>query len=65
MVESVEHCPRLWEIVGSNPLLVKPINYQIDSYHFLDKDWVAQCPDNVTECQVMLQAAWFPSGAAL
>ena len=31
-----------------------------------DKDWLAQCQDNVTvEYQVMVLAAWFPSGAAL
>ena len=35
VAESVEHCPRVREILGSNPGRVKPLTYQIDTRHFL------------------------------
>ena len=35
LVESVEHWARVWEIVGSNPGLVKPMTYKIDTCGFL------------------------------
>ena len=54
----IEHCPCVREIVDLNPGRVKPMAYQIDTFHFLARcsallgegnDWLTQYQDNVTE----------------
>ena len=54
----VERRPRVWEIASLILGRVKTMTYKIDTCRFLawrlaligsGKDWLAQCPDNVTE----------------
>ena len=56
VAESVEHGPRVLKIVGSDHGRVKPMTYKICDCYFLarwsDKDWLAQCQDNVTKWDI-------------
>ena len=70
----------LWEIRGIRTHRFEPMSSQINGIQiytsrFLsrcsrlleyNKDWLAQCKDNVTEWDIsMVLAAWSPSGSAL
>ena len=78
MAELVEHRRAVKESRRLVPGQVKPMTYTIDICRFLtwhsellalDKDWLTQCPDNVTEWDIGSRCQQpdfrFPHGAAL